>query len=380
MPIYNGVEKYTVTNGGGTVNLDVTRQTTVRYVFSGTATLAAGYVIQPTGTPAEGMEFDIRWQSVCTTAGANVVTVFGTVLTTAQALADLIITCYYNGSAWDVDIQEDGIQDIWEVGTGGPTSAKLVNGGTSTAVSTGTINAGIDCANDGSYSLSAGVDNIITNSWSFCVGELNTVAGDYSSCLGGKSNNVLGEYCIAQGDTCTAEAVLTHAGGNYSHTRRRAEFARASGRISSGNVLQYSKLTAFISTTNATPAVLALDGIADIPVIYANSIVYFRGEGIAIQQAGSAGTVGDNASFHFNGCITNIAGTTSLTDTVRWQDNTGAWGASATRTEVAAAATWSMVPTANNGTDTLDITVTGEANKTVYWLCNLEFTEIRYTP
>lgn len=108
MPIYNEIEKYTVVNGGGTVNLDVTRATTTRYVFSGTATLAAGYVIQSTGTPLEGMEFDIRWQAVVTTAGSNVVTIFGTALTTVEALKELIVNCYYNGSGWKVTITEDG--------------------------------------------------------------------------------------------------------------------------------------------------------------------------------------------------------------------------------------------------------------------------------
>jgi hypothetical protein len=76
MATYNQVYTYTITNGGGTVNLPCSDSTTTRYVFSGTATLAANWVIQPSGNATEGMEFDIRWQSLCT-QGANTVTIFG---------------------------------------------------------------------------------------------------------------------------------------------------------------------------------------------------------------------------------------------------------------------------------------------------------------
>jgi hypothetical protein len=112
MPIYNQVQTETITNGGGTFNLACGNSTTTRYVFSGTATLSSNWTIQPTGTPLQGMEFDIRWQSACT-IGANSVTIFGTALTADQALNDLIITCYYNGSAWDVDINENILTGTW---------------------------------------------------------------------------------------------------------------------------------------------------------------------------------------------------------------------------------------------------------------------------
>lgn len=103
MPIYNGVETYTITAGGGTVNLDVDNSTVNRYVFSGTSVLAASWVIQPTGIPLEGMEFDIRWQAP-TTLGANNVTIFGRALSDDEGLSDLTINCYYDGASWDVDV------------------------------------------------------------------------------------------------------------------------------------------------------------------------------------------------------------------------------------------------------------------------------------
>lgn len=103
MPIYNGTYTATITNGGGTINLDVADSTVTLYVFSGTANLSGSWVIQPTGIPIQGMLFPIKWVSDCT-LNANNVTIFGTALTKDQALSDLEITAYYNGSAWDVDI------------------------------------------------------------------------------------------------------------------------------------------------------------------------------------------------------------------------------------------------------------------------------------
>lgn len=108
MATYNQVYTYTITNGGGTVNLPCSDSTTTRYVFSGTATLAANWVIQPSGNATEGMEFDIRWQSLCT-QGANTVTIFGRILSDDEALSDLTISCYYNGSSWDVDVTNNDL-------------------------------------------------------------------------------------------------------------------------------------------------------------------------------------------------------------------------------------------------------------------------------
>lgn len=108
MATYNQVYTYTITNGGGTLNLSTSDSTTTRYIFSGTATLAASWVIQPSGNATEGMEFDIRWQSLCT-QGANTVTIFGRILSDDEALSDLTISCYYNGSSWDVDVTNNDL-------------------------------------------------------------------------------------------------------------------------------------------------------------------------------------------------------------------------------------------------------------------------------
>lgn len=396
MATYNQIYKYTITNGGGTLNLPVSDANTSRYVFSGTATLAANWVIQPSGSPTEGIEFDIRWQSACT-IGANSVTIFGTALTADQALNDLIISCYYNGSSWDVDITQDGIQDVWEVGSG-TGSAKRV-GFTNTASGNYSTSEGLNNVASGEYSHTEGIDTtastsaahaegngtIASGSGSHSEGNDTTASGD-SSHAEGRDTTASSTASHAEGQNTSASQGFTHSGGYYSIAGRYGQMSRASGRpeeLNTSDYSQWSKLTSWTVTEDATPLLSYLDGVnlaSSVISIPSNSIAYFRIEAVAIQQAGSAGTVGDSASWHMNGCIKNVSGTTSLVDTVRYQDNTGAWGAAAQRTQDAAAAAWTIVPTANNGTDTLDITVTGEANKTIYWLINIELTEIRYTP
>lgn len=411
MPIYNQVQTETITNGGGTISLACGNSTTTRYVFSGTATLAANWVIQPSGTPFQGMEFDIRWQSACT-IGANSVTIFGVALTADQALNDLIITCYYNGSAWDVDIQQDGVQEIWETGTG-TSSAKLVNGGTSTASNTNSVNAGVNNTVSGQGAFAAGVGNTASATGAMAIGT-NCMATAANAVAIGSENNAIASNAVALGNSSDAEGDHSFAHGedalafaynsyalgescralgDYSHamgkeavTQKHGEFAFGSGKRSeidpTSDWMQTSKFQMSNYTTNATPVLLLSDGISVGSLMYLDSdcAAVFTGKLIAMQIGGASGTVGDSASWIFNGSVTSISGTTALVDTVMYQDNAGAWGTAAQRSQVAASAAWTAVVSASNVTDTLDITVTGAANKNIIWQLDLEITWIKKAP
>lgn len=346
MATFNQIYKYTITNGGGTVNLSVSDSNTTRYVFSGTATLIGNWVIQPSGSPAEGTEFDIRWQAP-TTIGANSVTIFGRALTAYEALQDLQILCYYNGSAWDVDVIIDNI--LWQPGTGTNSRTLIVGGNTVTG--TGAFSDGTNgCDSSGDYSYSSQ--------------SLNTASGDYSR---------------AKGDGTIASANYSDSGGRDAKAIRYGEFARGSGvGAITTEKRQLSFLTASAETSDATPTLLSLNGTTgELLSIEENSLVEFDCKVIAFQRDGIAGTPGDAATWNFNGTIRNLGGTTALLDTVMYQDNTGAWGVSAQRAQDAAAAAWTVAATANNATDSLSITVTGEVNKGIVWLAYIQFTEIK---
>jgi len=93
-------------NTGGTITLPTVTSHNI-FIFSGTSTLVSGYNIVPDSGAVEGMLFIIKWNAQVTYSGGNVVTIFGTALTQVQAVSELTVTCYYNGSSWEVDILVD---------------------------------------------------------------------------------------------------------------------------------------------------------------------------------------------------------------------------------------------------------------------------------
>lgn len=95
-------EKFvTITNAGGNYTIPATDQFSL-YLFSGTATLAAPYVVTA-DTPTRTTQYTIFYNGAVTTAGANVVSFFGTTLTADQALrGKLIIIATYKLAAPDI--------------------------------------------------------------------------------------------------------------------------------------------------------------------------------------------------------------------------------------------------------------------------------------
>jgi hypothetical protein len=101
----NSIYKYTLTNGGGTLNLPVTDPYTV-YRITGVVSLSGSWTIQASGTPVEGDEFRILYEARAT-LGVNTITIFGLSIPQELAAEDLEIYAYYNGSGWDTKILVD---------------------------------------------------------------------------------------------------------------------------------------------------------------------------------------------------------------------------------------------------------------------------------
>jgi len=94
-----------LTSGGGTINLPVT-DPYGDYNITGSATLAASYVIQASGTPVENTKFVFNYEASLVLNG-NTLTIFGLSLDASQALQSCFIISKYDGSAWDTQIQPD---------------------------------------------------------------------------------------------------------------------------------------------------------------------------------------------------------------------------------------------------------------------------------
>ena len=110
-------------------------------------------------------------------------------------------------------------------------------------------------------------------------------------------------------------------------------------------------------TTDGTPTVVS----GSLPVAEDSSI-NFKTRVAALQSAGGAN---DTAFFELLGTIKNIGGTTTISNVTKIDIQ-----------REAGAALWDFDAAANDSTDTLDITVTGEAAKTIEWKIETYYTEV----
>lgn len=101
--IYNTLTVSATT--GGTISLPLNTSHNY-FIIQGTTTLSSGLNIIPDGTftPQDGTVFNIKWQAVVTSSYTNTVTIFGKVLTISETVTNLFIRCYYQVSAWVVDV------------------------------------------------------------------------------------------------------------------------------------------------------------------------------------------------------------------------------------------------------------------------------------
>jgi len=158
-----------LTSGGGTVNLAVT-DSYGAYDISGTATLAANWVIQPSGTAITYTKFVFNYDATIT-LNSNTITIFGLSMTDEQALKPCVIESKYDGSTWQTkllpdfeggetietsDIANDAVnEDKINVSVAG----SGLSGGGGTALSVNVDNTGIEISADTLQLKNNGVSN-----------------------------------------------------------------------------------------------------------------------------------------------------------------------------------------------------------------------------
>lgn len=108
MPKNNIYEVYNIPASGATKSFDIENNIDIYEINStgGAVALVAPMVFSVTGTPRTGQEFKFVYGGGVTqnpATGANV-SFLGVTLTDAQALQELLILTYYNGSTWEVRI------------------------------------------------------------------------------------------------------------------------------------------------------------------------------------------------------------------------------------------------------------------------------------
>lgn len=218
--------------------------------------------------------------------------------------------------------------------------------------------------------VGGGQENAATGFQSNVVGgQLNFANADHSSILGGTLNQTaaLNDYSIVLG------GLYTYGDRAYSRFYGADQFSVLGGTQAGGQMQSRS-------TTDATPTVLFADGNSasayfTMPI---NDLVYFEARINAIQIGGIAGTVGDCACWVVKGLLKNIGGTTSLVGALSYETALGLVAVSTQRAGDAGAAAWTIAVAAVDSPDTLQITATGEADKTIKWTADIYANETRY--
>ncbi len=187
-------------------------------------------------------------------------------------------------------------------------------------------------------------------------GSVARATGDYSFAAGGSHTTASGDYSFASNDTTTASAISSFASGTESVASLVAQEAHAGGAFVTAGDAQYSSVPLKVISTSGTP--VALVGQAGDPIFIRSGFTY----GFTATILGRKTTGTKHARFHVSGIIANNAGTTALVGAVTtWADD-------------GSEATWSIAVTADNATDSLALTVTGEA--TVRWVARVDLEEV----
>lgn len=322
-----GVNKTTLTNGGGTINLEPGVDKGYQ-VYDGTITLSGSWVIQIQASPStaylDGDTMFVDYRTLAT-VGANTITIFGITLTTTQALEGRVwlratyklsnTTWYYDifYGASGVDITNKAYVDAtFEPVLGNPAGNGYILSSTTGGVRTWipnpagnnlwevgsgsgsiqTLGNGADASGD--FSFAAGINAIASATDAIAIGDLTTASGLESIVIGHSSSAVdngaiaigsaanaianaiaLGTTATALGDSCISLGSNAASSGNYS-------VSVGKDSISSGD------------TTTVIGPLASATSDASVAIGYLSSATGYASNAIG------------------NGAIANIDGTTNL--------------------------------------------------------------------
>jgi hypothetical protein len=235
----------------------------------------------------------------------------------------------------------------------------IVSGGNfNIASQLGTIVAGGNAnESSGTYaSITGGQSNIASGDYASVGGSINVASGIYSTIPGGEGNTASGFYSIVIGGL----RGLSDKYGMLSH---------ASGEFSAQGDAQYSRMILRRETVNDTPVLLTANGgvgsSTTVPVLAANSAYMFEIYIIARHISGGIG-VGSVAWWKISGGIKRDG----LDETVLVGTN------SVVTQSDAPASGWVAQVLADNITESISVTVTGESNKVIRWVATVNLTKV----
>lgn len=237
--------------------------------------------------------------------------------------------------------------------------------GTGTAASiTGGINNVV--SGDGGYSsIVGGNGNTITSRYAFAAGGTrNVVSGQSASVVGGNDNTASGaSAAVVSGRGNVAGQDDSTAMGNNSSPTQPGGVAFAKGQFAAVGDAQAESFVARRETTDAATASLGIAGAATTVVMPTDSAWAVRGLLIA---SNTSDAVSQTAAWEFKLLVrrTGTGGATIV--------------GSPTATKIAGdAGTEAWAVAFSTGPSPLNVRVTGEAGKTIRWVCRFDTAQVR---
>ena len=231
-----------------------------------------------------------------------------------------------------------------------------IGGGASTITSANSSNE---------RTIGIGYDSNASSDYSLAIGNTATASGVYAVSIGdgasatqasaisiGKSASSTQSGGTAIGYSTSIGAAYSTAIGYFGATSRAYEISFGCG----SSDFQTGKMLLHREPTTTTPAVMYAANNTSYFTITSNSIVTFT-----VNVAARDTTTNECAGYRFEGCIKNIAGTTSLVGsvvkTILGEDN----------------ASFDCGVTANDTNDRLEVTVTNANNNTTEWVAGIDY-------
>lgn len=251
------------------------------------------------------------------------------------------------------------------INTIGGTNPTVGGGNSNQAIANGATVAGgqTNTASQTGTTVGGGVSNTASNSNATVAGGSTGVASGNSSTVGGGLNNQATNTgsTVPGGRDNVASATYSLATGRGASAIENGQHAHAAGVFTVQADAQVNRWCLKKQTTDATVGNLEVDPAAP-PTIPPNTTWAFS----ALIVARRTDVAGDNAAFEVKGCFKRDAGNTAA---LVGAPTVTALGASA------GAATWT-VTVSSQSAGALLLRVTGEAAKTIRWVCELRASSV----
>lgn len=236
--------------------------------------------------------------------------------------------------------------------------ASIASGPASTATGIASVASGFSSTASGNNSIASGSYSTASGSHSIASGDSSTASGDYSI-ASGNGSVASGNGSVASGSYSVASGPFSIANGNGSKARVYGAEALAASMLNTPGDAQVGRYVLLYMTADSTPTKV-LAGYSEDLVLPDNASFDFSGRLVAREPA-----TGDSKCWKFEGLIKRGADASTTTLVGAVTPVAGDSGASA----------WTIAVTADTSAGALAVTVTGEADKTIQWVCSVNTVE-----